>query len=285
MTEPRSSSAVADESTVLRGIAADAAVSVGDLLRRGLGEVADSIRTKAHWRDIVTEYDVAAERAIRRLVEHRMPRSRIVGEELGSAGDGAVCWYVDPIDGTSNFAAGLPFFCTSIGVEIDGELVAGAIYDPVRDELFTADLRGAWVNGQPMRSVGADGDQTALLLTDYPAPNASTVRADAGTVGALQSLGSAITSFRTVRRLGSGALTLAYVAAGRADVTMGFDTSPWDVAAGAFLVKQAGGRYLPFVSADSQADPSWQGPHYVAHVGGFDLAGSSLLPLIGSPDV
>lgn len=285
MTDLRTASSLADQSTVLMRIAAGAAMSVGDLLRQGLGRTADSIRTKAHAHDIVTEYDLAAERVIRRLIEHESPGSRWVGEELGSAGDGPVTWYVDPIDGTSNFAAGLPFFCTSIGVEIDGELVAGAVYDPVRDELFTADLRGAWVNDQPLRSVGAGRDTTAVLLTDYPAPNASTVGAGADAVGALQSLGTAITSFRTVRRLGSGALMLAYVAAGRADVTMGFDTSPWDVAAGAFLVKQAGGCYLPFDSGGCAADTSWRGPHYVAHVGGFDLAGSSLRPLIGRDDV
>lgn len=269
-------------STELRVVASDAAFEVGDLLREGFGKVSRAVATKADFHDLVTDYDVESELAIRRAVMARVPHSTWMGEELGPSGDGDVTWYVDPIDGTSNFAAGIPFFCVSIGVEVAGNLVAGVIYDPFRGELFNADLGGAHLNGEPLQSVGARSEETALLATDFPAPGISSwAAANSPEAGHFS---DAVRSFRTVRRLGSGALMLAYVAAGRADVTMGFDSKPWDVAAGAFLVQRAGGAYLPITESPTTAVKFWEEPHYVAHVEGFDLAGSSLRTLLGAPD-
>ena len=186
-----------------------------------------------------------------------------MGEEGGTTGEGSVRWYVDPIDGTANFAAGVPFFCVSIGVAVEGRLVAGVIYDPIRDDEFTASETGAWCNGAPLRSTGASRDREAMLLCSYPSPRDLDRDGDL----ALQRFGRLVSSFASVRRPGSAALKLAHVAAGWSDAAYGAGVSPWDVAAGAFLVRRAGGVYL--------GDPLASGP-YLAHVAGFDLAGSAL---------
>lgn len=273
---------LAESAGDLRAIACTAALEVGDMLRKGFAETSSEISAKADFHDLVTDYDVEAEQVIRKKLAEEVPDSRWVGEELGTSGNGDVTWYIDPIDGTSNFAAGIPFFCVSIGVEVAGELVAGVIYDPVCGELFSADISGAYLNDNHLRSVGSREQGTALLATDFPAPRVSTWPA-ANAADAAPFL-DAVHSFRTVRRLGSGALMLAYVAAGRADVTMGFDTKPWDVAAGAFLVRRAGGTYRPVVEGATPSTRFWEEPHYVAHVQGFDLDGSCLGALVGGSD-
>src|SRR5581483_5287207 len=156
------------------------------------------------------------------------PDSTLVGEEGGAQGTGAVHWYVDPIDGTNNFVSGIPFFCVSIGAALGDQMLAGVIYDPVRDELMAASTGGAFLNGTPMRSSGGSVDAESTLLTSFPQSGG---RAEAADVIAF---GELVRSFRCVRRLGSTALNLAYVACGRADATFEADTNSWDVAAGMF---------------------------------------------------
>ncbi|SEH01875.1 myo-inositol-1(or 4)-monophosphatase [Nonomuraea solani] len=250
------------DETQLIDIATEAARAVGPRLRKAFRSRPE-VATKRDFHDPVTEHDRAAEETIRAVIDARAPHSAIVGEEGGATGSGDLVWYVDPIDGTANFAAGLPFFCVSIGVAMRGELVAGVVYDPVRDDEFTATTEGAWCNGTPLRSAGATRDREAVLLTSYPTPE----DLDAGGDEALRRYGRLITSFSTVRRPGSAALNLAHVAAGWSDATYGTRSNPWDVAAGALLVTAAGGVYL--------GDPLVKGD-YLAHVGGFDLAGSTL---------
>ncbi|MGN9840266.1 inositol monophosphatase family protein [Nonomuraea sp. H19] len=248
--------------TELLDTAAEAARAVGPRLRKAFRSRPE-VATKRDFHDPVTEHDRAAEETIRSVITARVPDSAIVGEEGGSTGSGDVTWYVDPIDGTANFAAGLPFFCVSIAAAVRGELVAGVVYDPVRDDEFTATTEGAWCNGTPIRSAGAATDREAMLLTSYPSP------LDLETDGevALRRYGRILELFSTVRRPGSAALNLAHVAAGWSDAAFGTWSNPWDVAAGALLVRQAGGVYL--------GDPLVKGD-YLAHVGGFDLAGSAL---------
>ncbi|MFI6706555.1 inositol monophosphatase family protein [Nonomuraea sp. NPDC050478] len=248
--------------TTLLETAAEAARAVGPRLREAFRSRPE-VAVKRDFHDPVTEHDKAAEETIRGVIEGRFPGSAIVGEEGGTTGSGELVWYVDPIDGTANFAAGLPFFCVSIAAAVGGELVAGVVYDPVREDEFTATTDGAWCNGAPIRSAGAARDREAMLLCSYPSPLDLEVDGEEG----LRRYGRLVDAFAAVRRPGSAALNLAHVAAGWADAVYGTRAQPWDVAAGALLVHRAGGVYL--------GDPLAPGD-YLAHVGGFDLASSAL---------
>ncbi|MEV0272486.1 inositol monophosphatase [Hamadaea sp. NPDC050747] len=258
--------------TDLTLVAADAATCVADQLRAAFRSRPD-MEFKRDRHDPVTVHDRAAEATIRELILAAVPDSRIVGEEGGAIGEGSVHWYVDPIDGTANFVAGLAFFCTSVAAVVDGEVVAGAIYDPVRDDLFTAGPDGAYHNGSPMRSAGATAETEALLITSYPSPRE--LRAEGEP--ALGRLGRLLTEYRTLRRPGSAALSLAHVAAGWADVALGLSVNAWDLAAGALLVRQAGGRFLGLRPAGTPATANWLGPGYLATVGTLAVDGSVVL--------
>src|SRR5215467_5569697 len=121
--------------------------------------------------DLVTEVDIAVERRFRALIAERFPDHQILAEELGGAATppAGPCWIFDPIDGTSNFAHGLPIFCASLALEIDGVAEVAAVYDPTRKELFTAERgRGAFLNGRPLRVSSADRLIDAMLLTGFP---------------------------------------------------------------------------------------------------------------------
>ncbi|WP_188193778.1 inositol monophosphatase family protein [Nonomuraea sp. SYSU D8015] len=253
--------------TQLLDTATEAARSVGPRLRKAFRSRPE-VGTKRDFHDPVTEHDRAAEETIRSVIDARVPGSAIVGEEGGATGSGDLVWYVDPIDGTANFAAGLPFFCVSIAAAVGGELVAGVVYDPVREDEFTATTAGAWCNGTPIRSRGAATDREAMLLCAYPTP----LDLEKEGEEALRRYARFLESFAAVRRPGSAALNLAHVAAGWSDATYGTWSNPWDVAAGALLVRQAGGVYI--------GDPLAKGD-YLAHVGGFDLAGSALSEVAG----
>jgi myo-inositol-1(or 4)-monophosphatase len=171
--------------------------------------------------------------------------------------DGEFRWYVDPLDGTTNFAHGFPQFCVSLGLEQrprdsapeqDGTLVAAVIYDPMRDELFTAERgRGAWLNGKPMHVSRIPELAEALVATGFP----SRKRHDTPNIHFYQEF-----TLRShgVRRAGSAALDLAYVAAGRLDAFWEFNLNPWDTAAGILLVEEAGGRSRTFRRPKFQLD-------------------------------
>jgi myo-inositol-1(or 4)-monophosphatase len=199
-----------------------------------------TVRTKRDLHDIVTEHDRASEKAIVARIRAEVPDSTIVGEEGGRQGDGAVVWHVDPIDGTTNFARGLPQWCVSIGVEVKGALVAGVVHAPATGETFTADLSGAWRNGAPLAARARPTEAEAVLLTGFP--NARHLD-DVGDA-AYPAHRDLVERFLALRNLGSGALHLAWVAAGDVDATLGFATNPWDVAAGIFILERAGGRFV-----------------------------------------
>jgi myo-inositol-1(or 4)-monophosphatase len=151
-----------------------------------------------------------------------------------------VKWYVDPIDGTSNFARGIAFWCVSIGAILDDAIVAGAILDPAGGNLFSADLEGAWLNGRPLSSSAAADERKATLITAYP--TARDLRVD-GEREALGRYARLVTTFSSLRRTGSAALSIAHVAAGWADASAGFNVNPWDVTAAIALLRRAGGTY------------------------------------------
>ena len=200
--------------------------------------------------DLVTEVDVAVERMFRALIAGRFPDHQILAEEMGGATDAPAgpCWIFDPIDGTTNYAHGLPIFCASLALEIDGVPELAAVYDPTRKELFTAERgRGAYLNGKPIRVSSREKLVDAMLVTGFPYDVHSRVDEIVGLFG--EFVGKA----RAVRRLGSAAIDLCYVAAGRMDGFWETDLKAWDIAGGALLVAEAGGIVTdtdggPFVS-------------------------------------
>jgi myo-inositol-1(or 4)-monophosphatase len=188
--------------------------------------------------DLVTEVDVAVERMFRALIAERFPDHQVLAEEMGGAAavPAGPCWVFDPIDGTTNYAHGLPIFCASLALEIDGVPEVAAVYDPNRQELFTAERGGgAFLNGVPLRVSSAERLVDALLVTGFPYDVHSRVNEVVGLFGAF--VGQA----RAVRRLGSAAIDLCWVAAGRMDGFWEADLKPWDVAGGALVVAEAGG--------------------------------------------
>jgi myo-inositol-1(or 4)-monophosphatase len=197
---------------------------------------------KVDLHDIVTVHDKHAEATIRAFILARESNSAIMGEEGGQIGAGDIQWYVDPIDGTANFARGLAFWCVSIAAVIDGEVVAGAIYDPVADLMFAADLDAAYLNDNRMRAHAVADEALATLITGYPVSR--DFRLD-GREAALANMGVLVETFSTLRRPGSAALSIAHVAAGWADAAVGFGVNAWDVAAAVLILKKAGGHYEP----------------------------------------
>ena len=200
--------------------------------------------------DLVTEADRASEALIRERLTKAFPAHGIYGEEgTRDQMESEFRWYVDPLDGTTNFAHGFPVFCVVLGLERraeglgaaeDGEMTAGVIYDPLRDEMFVAERgRGAWLNGRQIHVSKTASLQEALTATGFP----SHKRHVSPNIHFYQEL-----TLRShgVRRAGSAALDLAYVACGRLDGFWEFHLNPWDTSAGYLLVEEAGGRVTHF---------------------------------------
>lgn len=213
-----------------------AAAAAAELIRArgGAGDVREKGRA-----DLVTAVDEAAERAIAQRIRAAFPSDAVVGEELSSARvHTGRRWYVDPIDGTTNFVHGHPFVCASIGFADADGLAAAVIHAPLLGEVYHA-VRGggAWLNGARIRVTGTDDPRRALLATGFP------FKSGKGDLDAyMLMVADAIRGTRDVRRAGSAALDLAFVAAGRVDGFFEIGLAPWDVAAGALLVHEAGGR-------------------------------------------
>jgi len=228
-------------------LATEAARAGGAVLREGYGRV-HSVRFKGDV-DLVTEVDVRAERTITDLIRSRFPDHRILAEEGTIGGDDAAHrWLIDPLDGTTNYAHGVPVFCVSIGYELEGQMTVGAIYDPSRDELFVARAgRGATSNGQPLAVSNQVELGRALLTTGFPYDRALLPRA-------LDQFSTFCGRTQAVRRIGSAALDLAWVAAGRFDAYWETVIQPWDVAAGSLIAAEAGARLTDLAGAPFAVD-------------------------------
>lgn len=209
---------------------------VGELLRRGFGQV-QQIRTKGSHVDLLTEYDLRAEELILERISAHDPEAAVLAEESGQHGQGERIWMVDPIDGTTNFAHGLPIFCVSLALVEAGQPIVGAVYAPVLDELFTAARGGgAFLNGERVQVSGISTVEESLVVTGFP--YGINTRRD-NNIAYFQAFS---VRAQAVRRLGSAALDLCYVAAGRLDGYWEIETMPWDFSAGALIVEEAGGR-------------------------------------------
>src|SRR5712691_13170458 len=199
--------------------------------------------------DLVTVADRKSEALILQRIQARWPKHDVLGEEGSRIETGSdYHWYVDPLDGTTNFAHGFPVFCVSLAVEYRGRRVAGVIYDPTRDEMFAAELgKGALLNGQPIHVSATSRLAECLVGTGFP----SQKRHKSPNIYFYHQL-----TLRThgVRRAGSAALDLCNVASGRFDGFWYFNPNPWDTAAGVLIVEEAGGKVSRFNGSAFELD-------------------------------
>jgi myo-inositol-1(or 4)-monophosphatase len=199
--------------------------------------------------DLVTAADRASEKLIIERISRKWPNHDLMGEEGARRETGSdYRWYIDPLDGTTNFAHGFPVFCVSLGLEFKGERLAAVVYDPTRDELFAAEKgTGAFLNGQPVHVSKVSNMAECLAGTGFP----SHKRHQNPNIHFYHEI-----TLRThgVRRAGSAALDLASVACGRLDAFWEFNLNPWDTAAGVLLVEEAGGRVTNMSGGPWQID-------------------------------
>ncbi len=232
------------------------ALEAGELIKHGF-ESDKSIDLKSSTIDLVTNYDRAAEALIRQRLNSAFPDHLIVGEEEGAdEGESPHVWYVDPIDGTTNFTHGVPFFCVSIAMYTNNKPAVGVIYDPIQQELFYGSAGdGAFVQSssgtiKQLQTTNTATLNQALLGTGFPYDRATS------DLDNLEQISRIVKQCRGLRRLGSAALDLAYVAAGRLDGYWEFKLNMYDVGAGILLVQEAGGVVCnidggtPFTPAD-----------------------------------
>jgi len=194
-----------------------------------------NIDTKSTDTDLVTRVDKESEAIIREIILKDFPDHVILGEEEGQTGTGKFRWIVDPLDGTLNYAHGFPMYCSSIALEVDGEIIVGAIYDSIRDELFTAVKgNGAYCNGAPIQVSTTNNFKQCFLSTGFAYDPKLIVKN-------IPLFEKVHLQCQAIRRGGSAALDLAYVACGRLDGYWELQLNAWDCAAGVLLVTEAGG--------------------------------------------
>ena len=220
--------------------------------------------------DLVTEVDVRCEAAIRDVLLHHLPDVPILGEEGGGAEGKTTRWVVDPLDGTTNFVHGFPFYAVSIGLEVDGVPTVGVVVDAVRDRVYRATLgRGAWLGSERLRTSDVRTLDEALCGTGFPYDS----RTNAGPYLAV--VRAFLERTQGIRRAGAASLDLAMVAAGHVDLFWEFSLRPWDVCGGTVLVREAGGR-VSAIPGREGADPAspiatnpWLHDEVVALIGRF----------------
>lgn len=228
-------------------VAVNTAAKAGEWIKLKMGSHAQ-LALKSNSRDLVTEVDKGSEKMIRNLIKTHFPHHSILGEEGVAPGSAASAealkhmqdheylWIVDPIDGTTNFVHGFPFFSVSIALAHRGEIIVGVVYDPNRDELFVAEKgKGAYVKGKPIRVSQEAKLSDSLVATGFPADGDYALPVN---VKGIQAVAPRV---RNLRVAGSAALHMAYVAAGRLSGFWEIGLNSWDIAAGALLIREAGG--------------------------------------------
>ncbi len=250
-------------------VAINAAAKAGEWIKSRLGAYG-RLSTKSSEQDLVTEIDKGAEQMIRRLILTHFPDHAILGEEgvepgedaperaLREAEDEEYLWIIDPIDGTTNFVHGFPFYSVSIALAKNGEVVLGVIYDPSRDEMFVAEKnKGAYVHGARMNVSGEQRLSEGLIAVGFPADPVAKLPIN------LRGIEALAPKARSLRAGGSAALHLANVAAGRLSGYCEVGLNVWDVAAGALLVAESGGQVT-----DTQGTPYHLGVRHIAATNG-----------------
>jgi myo-inositol-1(or 4)-monophosphatase len=238
---------VIPDETALLQIAVEAADAAAAELMTRFGQRQRDIQAKSGPTDLVSEADVSAEQAIRKLLSERRPGDAILGEEGGQTGHGELRWVVDPLDGTINFLFGVPAFAVSVACEDDAGALAGVVLDPVRGERFTATRSGpAQLDGESIEARGREDLSRALVATGFGYD--AGVRARQAAV-----VSRVLPRVRDIRRQGAAALDLVWTACGRFDAYYERGVKPWDVAAGA-LVAQRSGLEVRYLDADGE-DP------------------------------
>jgi len=221
-------------------VACDAARRAGNILRENIG----GIREISYKGDInlVTEMDMRSERAVVETILASFPGHGIIAEEETSIrNESGYRWIIDPLDGTTNYAHGYPCFSVSIALEHEGDVIAGVVYDPMRDELFAARKgKGASLNGRQIRVTAVDTLIKSLLATGFPYDRKVSEKNN------MDYFHELLMASQEVRRDGSAALDLCYVASGRFDGFWELKLKPWDVAAGSLIVTEAGGMVSDF---------------------------------------
>ena len=216
-------------------IAGMAARAAGAVLKEHFGKSHQIVKKGEI--DLVTEADLAAETTILEILQPHFPQDNILSEEAGDQDIvSSRIWIVDPLDGTTNFAHGFPFFAVSIALEVDKEIVLGVVYCPVLEEFFHARLgKGAFLNGRPIRVSRASELRESLMATGFPYDIRERPRR------IFDRFQRMVVSSQGIRRAGAAAIDLCYVAAGKLDGFWEEDLKPWDTAAGALMVREAGG--------------------------------------------
>jgi myo-inositol-1(or 4)-monophosphatase len=225
--------------TEYEAIAREAVVRAGDLITSCLGNAAILLKDSTY--NLVTDADRRSEELIARFLAEKMPGSACLGEETHKAAlEAEKLWIVDPLDGTTNFAHGIPHFGISVAYAERGAVLAGAIYDPMRHELFSASLgKGARLNDKPIRVSGNRLLSQSIIATGFYYDRSVTMEK---TLGALKTLFEQ--NIHGMRRMGASSLDLAWLAAGRFDGYFEYTLSPWDFSAGILILAEAGGQAI-----------------------------------------
>jgi myo-inositol-1(or 4)-monophosphatase len=227
-------------------VAMDAAHAAGAIMRRQMHHV-DAIPVERKARhDYVSEVDRACEAEIVREISRYYPDHAFLCEEGGASGESESVWVIDPLDGTSNFLHGLPHFAVSIAYQFKGRTEHAVVYDPVRDEMFSASRgSGALLNNKRIRVSSRNGLEGAIMATAFPFRKPEMVPVYS------RIFQSVLTKIEDFRRAGTASLDLTWVAAGRMDGFFEIGLKPWDVAAGAMIVREAGGVVMDFEGSDA----------------------------------
>jgi len=226
-------------------VAIQAALRAGEELKRGF-QTSYSITTKPGKHNLVTHYDTLAEEVILSIIHKEFPDHGVLAEESGEdLKSSTVTWIVDPLDGTVNFAHNIPVFSVSIAAVLQNEVVCGVIYQPITKELFVGEKnKGSFLNGKPLKVSSVSNLDDSFLATGFP------YNLNENPLGCIEHLLSVLRKGLPVRRLGSAALDLSYLAAGRYDGYWEVSLQPWDMAAGKLIVEEAGGKITDYHGKD-----------------------------------